>query len=218
MSVLIEFQTPASDFELGRILTVEGMSSVELETLVPSGESTVPLFWVHNSSSDMFVESLEGHPSVVEAEDVDEFRDRTLFSLDWEASGDHLFEAIRKHDGRLLSAIGTADTWEFELQFDSHESLEGFTTECENNGLSLEVLRVYNPTKPDAWPWYGLTEPQRKAICLALEMGYYDIPRACTTQELADELGISDQAVIERLRRATETLVTNTLVIADSQR
>ncbi|WP_249361517.1 helix-turn-helix domain-containing protein [Haloterrigena sp. H1] len=33
-------------------------------------------------------------------------------------------------------------------------------------------------------------------------MGYYDIPRGCTTAELADELGISDQAVTERLRRA----------------
>ncbi|MEF8813701.1 MAG: helix-turn-helix domain-containing protein [Halovenus sp.] len=217
MSVLMEFQLSASDFELGRILKVVGASSIELESLVPSGESTVPLFWVHNTSRDTFVESFRDHPSVTDASVVDSFEDRTLFSLDWDASQDHLFEAIREYDGQLLGAVGTADVWKFELRFSTHESLSGFTTHCENAGISLEVLRVYNPTKPDAWPWYGLTEPQRKAIRLGLEMGYYDIPRSCTTQELADELGVSDQAVIERLRRATATLVRNTLVVAQSE-
>jgi len=42
--------------------------------------------------------------------------------------------------------------------------------------------------------------------------GYYSIPRQTSTQELADEFGISDQAVTERLRRAIETLTENTLI------
>lgn len=216
MSVLIEFQTPAVDFELGQILSVGGQTSVELESLVPSGGATVPLFWVHNAARDTFVESLQDHPSVAAATEVDRFDSRTLFSLDWDAARDKLFRGIQIHDGQLLSAVGTAETWEFEMRFSTHDSLSGFTTHCQNAGISQDILRVYNPTKPDAWPWYGLTEPQRVAICLGLEMGYYDIPRECTTQELADELGISDQAVIERLRRATQTLVTNTLVVAES--
>lgn len=45
-------------------------------------------------------------------------------------------------------------------------------------------------------------------------MGYYDIPRGCTTKELADELGISDQAVTERLRRAIGSLVRHTLALS----
>ncbi|GAB3704987.1 helix-turn-helix domain-containing protein [Halorubrum pallidum] len=46
-------------------------------------------------------------------------------------------------------------------------------------------------------------------------MGYYEIPRGCTTKELADELEISDQAVTERLRRAIVALVTYTLPIGE---
>jgi hypothetical protein len=38
-----------------------------------------------------------------------------------------------------------------------------------------------------------------------------DVPRGCTTEELADELGISDQAVTERLRRAINAFVRETL-------
>ncbi len=129
----------------------------------------------------------------------------------------YLFSGIGAVEGQLLSAIGTADAWDFELRFPTHEALSGFTTHCENAQISLEVTRVYNPTKPDAGPWYGLTEPQRKAITLATEMGYYNIPRGCTTEELADELGISDQAVTERLRRAIAALVTYTLTPSEPE-
>jgi predicted DNA binding protein len=77
------------------------------------------------------------------------------------------------------------------------------------------VIRVYNPTTPDAGPWYGLTTAQREALVLAVESGYYDIPRTCTTVEVAEELGISDQAVTERLRRAIVNLVDNSLLVAE---
>ena len=211
MSVIVEFSIPSSDFELGRILSVEGLSSIELESLIPVGGQTVPLFWIHNATRDSFLDDVQRHPSVTSATNVDEFDDRTLFTLDWDAGSDHVFESIRANDGQLLSAIGAADRWEFELRFPDHEALSAFTTAVDDAQIAVEVTRVYNPTKPDAGPWYGLTEPQREALDLAVEWGYYDIPRGCTTNDLADELGISDQAVTERLRRAIVALVSYTI-------
>ncbi|WP_226039733.1 helix-turn-helix domain-containing protein [Natrinema sp. DC36] len=217
MSVIVEFRVPSADFELGRILDVDGITSIELENLVPIGEAAVPLFWIHNSTRQSFLESVQRHPAVTSAAEVDVFDDRTLFTLDWDANHDHLFEGITESEGQLLSAIGTPDTWEFELRFPDHDALSGFRTDCEDAQISLEVQRVYNPTKPDAGPWYGLTELQREAITLAVRTGYYDIPRGCTTKELADELDISDQAVTERLRRAIMSLVRYTLVHTESE-
>lgn len=46
----------------------------------------------------------------------------------------------------------------------------------------------------------------------AVQGGYYSIPGRMSTQDLADALGISDQAVTERLRRAIETLTENALI------
>ncbi len=212
MSVITELRVPSADFELGRILRVEGVTSIELETLVPIGNAAVPLFWLHNATSDSFVDAVQRHPAVNSATEVDEFEDRTLFTLDWDANQDHLFRGVRECDGQLLSATGTPDAWEFELRFPSHEAFSEFSSHCEAAQISPEILRVYNPTKSDAGPWFGLSEPQREAITLAVRMGYYDIPRGCTTKELADELGISDQAVTERLRRAIASLVRYTLV------
>ena len=64
MSVIAEDRIPSTDFELGQILSVEGMTSIELESLVPTGEVTVPLFWVYNSTRDSFLETVQRHPSV----------------------------------------------------------------------------------------------------------------------------------------------------------
>lgn len=44
MSVIAEFRVPTADFELGRVLRVDGTSSIEPDSLVPVGEATVPLF------------------------------------------------------------------------------------------------------------------------------------------------------------------------------
>jgi predicted DNA binding protein len=217
MSVIVEFRAPSGEFELGQILSVTGNSTVELETLVPLGGATVPLFWIYNSSRDSFVENVGRHASVEETTAIDEFDDRTLFTLDWDANQDHLVEAVRANNGQVLSAVGSAVSWRFEVRFPAHEALSAFSTDCEDAGISLEVTRVYNPSDPDVRPWYGLTEPQLEALTLAIRMGYYDIPRECTTKELADELGISDQAVTERLRRAIATLATYTLPVDDEE-
>lgn len=217
-SVIAEFRIPSADFELGRILHVEGVSTVELESLVPIGDATVPLFWIHNATRDSFVETVRRHPAVNDTSEVDVFEDRTLFTLDWDASQNYLFQAIQRCDGQVLGAVGTPDRWDFEIRFPTHDDLTGFTTDCEDAGIGIEATRVYNPAEPEEGRWYGLTAPQREALVLAVEMGYYAIPRGCTTEELAEELGISDQAVTERLRRAIATLVESTLAATQRDR
>ena len=212
MSVIVEFRVAADDFELGRVLTADRNAAVELEAIVPMGETTVPLWWQRDPASESFIETLRAHSSVADAAQVDVVDGRTVFTLDC-TSDDELFGAISDHEGDVLSVVGTPKTWAFELEFPSHRSLTAFTSDCADRGLKLETTRVYTPTEPAVGPDFGLTGPQREAIILAVNWGYYNIPRGCTTQELADELGISDQAVTERLRRAIGSLVSNTLMI-----
>ena len=216
MSVITEVRIPSADFDLGRILSLDEVSAIELETLVPSEDATVPLFWAYEPIEDGFLDTVQRYPTVTQVTEMDVFEDRTLFRLDWDASQDHLFECILNHQGQILSAMGSAEGWSFELRFPHHDALSEFQTCCEDTHISMELTRMYNPTDPGAGPWYGLSEPQREALMLAVRMGYYDIPRGCTTEELADELGISDQAVTERLRRAIGAFVRHTLLTPNS--
>ncbi|MHA1944944.1 MAG: helix-turn-helix domain-containing protein [Candidatus Hodarchaeales archaeon] len=52
-----------------------------------------------------------------------------------------------------------------------------------------------------------LTKKQIRAIKLAYESGYYNIPRRKTTSELSDEIGISSVSFRERIRRAEKRLI-----------
>ncbi|MFC5971437.1 helix-turn-helix domain-containing protein [Halomarina salina] len=211
MSVVAELSIQSKQFELGRVLELSEGMLLELDRVVPVGESTVPLVWVYASDTQGFEERVANHPSVRGFEALDRFSGRALYRLDWDTTGDHLFDAIHRERAHVLRATATPESWTFELRFPSHEALSGFQTHCENARIHFSVARIGRSNEPDDDPRYGLTESQYDALVLAVESGYYDIPRRRTTVELAEELGISDQAVTERLRRAIIALTENTL-------
>jgi predicted DNA binding protein len=214
MSVIAELSIPANEFELGRILDVEGSTTIELEEMVPLGETAVPFFAVRSGARDDFEASVRDHPSVDAIQQVSTHDGEVFYSLNWRHERDLVFEGFLETEAHLLTATGDANNWTFELRFPDHDSLSAFKEYCENARVNLTVDRIYNPTKPGNAPWFGLTEVQRDTLLYAVDQGYYAIPREISTQELADEFGVSDQAITERLRRATIALVENTLAVA----
>ncbi|GAB7013328.1 hypothetical protein JCM18549_15990 [Halolamina salina] len=75
--------------------------------------------------------------------------------------------------------------------------------------VGVELERVYalgpeeDSTVPERW---DLTPAQADAIETAVEMGYFTVPRAVTASEVADAMGISKTAFLERLRRGQNAL------------
>lgn len=213
MSVIVELSLPAQQFELGRILQMEGDTRIVLETMVPLGERSVPFFRLRDGRA-AFEDDVSHHPAVRGVQLVNDHDGETLYALDWEIEPETLFDGILRMGANVLQATGSARNWAFELRFPSHESLSDFQEYCNDAGFDIDVQRVYNPTRPDAGPWYGLTAPQREMLARAVEGGYYSIPRRISTATLAEEFEISDQAVTERLRRAIDSLVRNTLLLS----
>lgn len=214
MNIITDMTIPSQEFELGRILSVEGESSIVLETMVPMGERTVPFFRVHGED-DGFERSVRNNAVVQDIHVVSKHDDETLYALDWDISENTFFEGLIEENANLLNAKGGVDQWLFELRFQSHDSLSAFRQHCVEHEIPIDVQRLYNPTKPGASPWYGLTAPQRVALTRAVEDGYYSIPRRISTKELADQFDITDQAMTERLRRAVRNIVDATLLVSD---
>lgn len=218
MAVIAHLRIPADSFELGRILELDNEGTIELENMVPMGEKAVPFFSVSENVREAFEQNVANHPSVERIMEVTRHKSERLYSLDWNVERDVFFQGIVEMKGQLLSATGTTNTWEFEIRFPTHEALSGFQEYCVNAHVSLEIGRIYNPVRPGAGMWYGLTAAQRKTLVRAVEGGYYSIPRKISTLELADTLNISDQAVTERLRRAIETLTESTLIAMEDEK
>ena len=215
MSVIVTLTLPAEEFELGRVLEVEGNAVISLESIVPLGTQPIPFFRIRGGRKS-FEASARNHSAVNDIRLVNTNDGEALYALDWDVSDDDFFGGITTLDGYLLEATGSASEWSFDLRFRSHESLGTFKEYCVDNAIPVDIQRVYNPTRPNAGPWYGLSTPQRETLGRAVDMGYYSIPRGCSTKDLAREFDLSDQAVTERLRRGISSLVDNTILVPGS--
>ena len=207
MSVILELSVPRASFTLGRILPDRDDVDYTLEAIVPLGERPVPFIRVHDGDGDRLVEEVTAHPAVSDMSLQTLGTDEQIYSLDWDSESDGFLTAVRECNGHLLSAGGFQGDWQFRLVFPDHESASAFDAELEELGIENGVITVSNPWVPDRGLGDRLTSAQREALELALRTGYYDIPRRGSTSDIADELGISDQAVSERLRRGIATLI-----------
>jgi predicted DNA binding protein len=206
MSVTIEAHTDADEFEFGRTIeSIDGVR-VELETIIPIGEQALPLIEIHDKNHGAFVKELRERPAVASVVGVEEHDERGVYAVEWHEDPDTFFKSLRDQDAQILNAVRPNEHWELEIRFPSREALLAFREQINQAELDFEVARVTQDGRSTADPKEGLSEPQREALDLAVARGYYSIPRKVTTAELAEELGISDQAVVERLRRATIAL------------
>ncbi|KTG26932.1 helix-turn-helix domain-containing protein [Haloferax profundi] len=75
--------------------------------------------------------------------------------------------------------------------------------------VGIQLQRVY-PLRTDEESTIGraweLTSAQEESLEVAYEMGYFDLPRTITAEDVATELGISKSAFLERLRRAQHSV------------
>lgn len=215
MSVIAEFRVPAADFEIGRILSLDEGMTAALELAEPIGLASVPYLWLEGAGHQRVVDRLKANGQVDGVFELDRRAEGHLYAVDWDPVEDPVFRYMADERGQLLRAIGRRPSWELAVRFPSHDALDAFQGACHEDRISVRTDRLYNPTRPEAGPWFGVTDRQRAALELAVDRGYYDIPRRITTVELANDLGISDQAVTERLRRGIGTLVRNSLLAAD---
>jgi predicted DNA binding protein len=215
MSVVAELRVRGGEFELGRILGPVGGLRIELETIVPLGEQPVPLLVVDGEACGAFESRVEDHPSVDRLAEVERHDGEVLYALDWDASRDRLLDAMAAVEAHLVTGGTTEDVWAFEVRFPSREALSRFDQRCREADVDVTVDRIHDPTEGAVGERFGLTERQRETLVRAVASGYYDIPRRRSTADLAEEFGVSDQAITERLRRGIVTLVENTLVVPE---
>lgn len=88
-----------------------------------------------------------------------------------------------------------------------HDVLEGVLAAAGAAvGVTLERIHPLGADDETAAGGWGLTPAQAAALRTAHEMDYFAVPKGATAAAVADELGISKSAFLERLRRGQATL------------
>ncbi|MFP8951683.1 helix-turn-helix domain-containing protein [Natrialbaceae archaeon A-arb3/5] len=205
MSTIAELRLPFPDTTLETAFEYAPDATFELESSV---SKTRPCLWVSDVSLGLAREAFDADPSVEAYELVVETDSRLLFDVTFEdgAGIDQLWDPLLADGGSLLEAWGADGWWQVRVRFPDRDALCNAYDRLVDQGINADLRRVTNVTESDD-PETRLTPEQREALEAALEHGYFEIPRRISMEELADELGISHQALSERFRRAYETLV-----------
>lgn len=210
MSVIVDVAIPADDFTLGAALSANPGIRVRFERVIPIESSFVPYLWAANEDLTEIEEAFSKETDVDSFIVADTVNDEALIRVDWAEQVDGFLQALVETSAAVLEGTGEADIWKFQIRFDNYEDLSEFYQRCVDTGVMVDIESVHNPgLASDLTIRYDLTDGQRKTLRLALEEGYFDVPRGINLTELAAKLGISDSAVSQRLRRAIATVLTD---------
>lgn len=216
MSIITEFSVPASAFALAHTFEETPDLTIEAERLAThSREWVMPFLWATGEDLDTFEAAMANDQTVAKVKKVDVSSGMGLYNVHWAESVMKLVDQIIDQHGIMLEAKAEEGMWYLKLRFLTRQRLSKFHTYFDENDYSFELLRLHEETAPIQRE-FDLTPAQREVLMAAMETGYFDVPRTTDINELAETLGVSSNAVSQRLRRATNNLVQNTLSVTSA--
>ncbi|WP_458187532.1 helix-turn-helix domain-containing protein [Haladaptatus sp. NG-WS-4] len=215
MTVTADMTISGEQFVLGTVLLTDTDVHVELERVIPASRQVLPFFWAVGTEFESFEREVETNPHVEDLVAVDRGDDRILYRVVWGDEVESLIHGIAAVGATILEAYGNGE-WRFRLRFDDHAELAEFDDYCDDHDIRYRLERVMTDTNATRQE-FGLTPEQREALVLAVERGYFDVPRNATLGDLADEFDISQQALSERVRRAAGTVLRTVLFDSDEE-
>ena len=212
MIAIAQFELNSGAVPLRKLFEEYPGATVELERVIPFQDRVVPYFWVTNANGLDIENGFDPGQGIERLHVVDEVAGRTLVRVEWQQRHNGLAQALEQSQVIVISAVGPADGWQIEVRGDGRRSISQFHETCSELGVPVRLRSLHKLTPEDHTNTVDLTEPQREALLLAYEQGYYDSPRTTTLADLADQFGISRQAVSNRLKRGTRQLIENAFV------
>lgn len=214
MSIIAEFSVPSAEFALHETLVAVPEMVVEVERVVAhEPDRIMPLFWTRGDNHADFEDAAADDPSVERITKLDEADDAVLYRAEWVENVETVAYAYTETGATILEATGQNERWNVQMRFDDEDALSTFRAYLDENDHPFSLDALYRQHQPTT-DGHDVTTPQREALLAALDAGYYNVPRDDTMDEVAADLGISQQALSKRLRRGHCNLVETTLADA----
>jgi predicted DNA binding protein len=197
--------------------TIKRTSGVSIQVVPDSGtdpDTGKFFFHVETVGGDFgtFERALAADGTVAEYDLVAEADETRIYRIRHTESTKLLTPKTTEVGGLMREADSASGGWEVRIQLPDREALATLWEFCEDEGISFEIVQLYEQNGIDADGGGRLTDAQREALVTAYEWGYFEEPRGTTHEELAGELGISATAVGGRIRRGMARLIEATMV------
>ncbi|MDG5775802.1 helix-turn-helix domain-containing protein [Haloarculaceae archaeon H-GB2-1] len=205
MSLIAEFSIASSKLMLSP--TFDEIPNVELEVVnevAIDHQCPVIFTWATCDDAEAFESAMADDETVADFHRFSEPGDHAYYRIAASSETDvTVYPTWIALGAEQLGERYVDGEWHVELRCPDHETLRAFREWCRDNDIAFDLQTVY-PSEPRMGT--TLSDEQREVLRVALARGFFEIPRAASMAELAEELNISKQAVSERLRRAHEAL------------
>lgn len=206
-----QFDLPAEGFMLTALFERVPNVHVTVEPAVANPDDHLLMaVRADDREQDVVETCLRSAPAVTAVEHFGEGPRNWRYRVTIDGHPRQVVRQLMADDAMILSAQGQAGRWEISLLTpDRNGVAQANNVFCKLN-CEAECVRI-STFDDKRSTQEKLTEKQREALVMAFESGYYNVPRDITSVELAEELGISHQALSERFRRAHQRLVETNL-------
>ena len=201
------------DIVLTKTVTHDQSSTVT-SVLEAGTDPTSGKFFYRVRSADFgrFEDGLRNDHTIGEFERVIETRgEKAIYSFEYTEEAKIISPIISSANGVILDMQNDGSGWILTVWMPNRKNLAPLWEYAELNGIDIDLLRVNEYASlgsTDA----GLTDSQREALLVALELGYYEDPRNVTLTDVAAALDISQPAASGLLRRGTKRLIVSSLM------
>jgi predicted DNA binding protein len=213
MSLVAEFRIRSPELILrGALATVPEMELELIREVGTDPERPYLFIWASGGDFDAFETAMAADETVRDIERYSELEDAVLYRMRvTDAVGVVIYPVWVEVGAELLESRYADGWWTVQMRFPDREALSTIESWCVDVDIEFDLQRVYtdDPGNVEA---SDLTPPQREVLAVAYEKGYFEVPREVSAEDIGDELGISGQAVSERLRRGHRKLVCRHLV------
>ena len=216
MASIAEFTLPAEEFALRETFERRPDLVCEVERVVAHDTThIIPFIWVSGGELDGLTQVLDEDPSVNDIELLSETDDERLYRLSWAEEARVVGHMVTECETTVHQAVAADGQWTLRVLFPDRSAISDVDKFANEHGLSLDLRQLYEVDSAER-ARFGLTEAQQEALTESYEHGYYEVPRDVDLGVLAETLDISHQALSERLRRATGSLIENTLLVDET--
>jgi predicted DNA binding protein len=217
MACIVRGTIPAVEFALYDALSSVSDVEFEIERVVASGEdAAMPLVWARGADDEVVERAIEDDSSTRNVSLLAEFEDEQLYRMEWISEVKVVLQMITNSNATITDAYGVGDSWELRVLYPTRDSVTKTTDYVAESGLTFDIGAI-RELEGEPSGRFGLTDRQFEALRRAGEAGYFEIPRGIDQEDLADELGISHQALSERLRRGIDALVEDTILVGTAE-
>jgi len=145
------------------------------------------------------IEEIRNHKSVMEFSLLEQEDNRIKFNV--KTKDPYLLYAVINCGALVDFPVNVREGYAYWRIISSRERIDKLLTLFEKKGISFDLLRIGNSPYPIEDEKSKLTLEESEVLDKAIELGFFEIPREISLEDLANRLGKSKSALSVMLRK-----------------